>query len=221
MKYKHFTAMAALATALALTSNSATAAAVAVANAGFEEGPELAENGWTRGDFPGWGGSIASGRQRPGDALFDGGLPPSGDGSANEYTGWVNDGALFQSLNEVLIAGKTYTLTVDIGDRLDMAFGGYTLNLYAGAQVFAALSGFDVPEGGWLTKTLTFTATDATVGLGNRLRIGLLGGTQVNFDNVRFDISGDVGPVETPEPAMPALFGLGMISLAVARRRRA
>jgi len=104
---------------------------------------------------------------------------------------------------------------VDVGDRIDWdTFPGYSVALLAGSTVLASESSL-MPNNGWLTSTVNYTALAGNPLLGTALTILLTtGGTQVNFDNVRLDVS----PVPEPETYALLLAGLGLVGFAVRRR---
>jgi hypothetical protein len=71
------------------------------------------------------------------------------------------------------------------------------------------------PNNGWVTSTVNYTALAGNAHLGQALTIRLTSnGTQVNFDNVRLDVS----PVPEPETYALMLAGLGLVGFAARRR---
>ena len=130
---------------------------------------------------------------------------------------WINSGSAAQTLSTVLTANMAYTLMVDVGDRIDWdTFPGYSVALLAGSTILASESSL-MPNNGFLTSTVNYTALAGNPFLGTALTILLTtNGTQVNFDNVRLDAS----PV--PIPAAAWLLGSGLLGLVgVARRKTA
>jgi hypothetical protein len=71
-------------------------------------------------------------------------------------------------------------------------------------------------KGTFLTSTLHFTALSGNPYLGQSLAIQLTAkGTQVEFDNVRLNVS----PVPEPESYALLLAGLGLVGAAAKRRK--
>lgn len=196
---------------LALTlaaSMSANAAPVSIVNPSFEH-QVLADGAWTSGSgqMYGWiqstGGVI-----NPTTANFSNPVP---DGN---NTAWLNSSSATQTLSTALTANMAYTLMVDVGDRKDGNFPGYRVSLWAGNNLLASESSL-VPNDGFLTSTVNYTALAGNPFLGQALKIELhSNGIQVNFDNVRLDVS----PVPEPETYALMLAGLGLVGFAVRRR---
>lgn len=101
-----------------------------------------------------------------------------------DQVGWSSGATLSQVLAETPVAGTTYTLSVDVGDRTDAAFPGYTVALYAGGAPLVQQAGASGSvTNGWTTATVTYTATGSETG---PLEIRLSSaGSQTEFDNVR------------------------------------
>ena len=202
-----------LSAALVLTS--AASQAATVLNPSFEA--DIAGEGNNPGgSFTGWVVSGAAGYQDlPGTTY----TPLPTDGIQNAYANF-GTGVLSQLTSEVITAGNTYTFTVDVG--LLSAFAGTgslgTIRLFGstgGPSVsIAELTGLAPTAGTYLTnQTISYTAlASADPFAGQSVGIALINqaGTQVIFDNVRFDV--------IPEPSTALLGGLG--ALALLRRRR-
>jgi hapalindole biogenesis HpiC1 cyclase-like protein len=161
---------------------------------------------FNNGPIPGWS-TLADGfgSFAPTSAYFNLPLP---DGSIVAYT---NGGALSQTLAGIsLLPNSVYTLSVDVGRRLDKSGVGYSLTLLDGTNVFCTSSNSSglITAGTFQDKTLT-CATGATVP-GGFLSIELTGdGNQIDFDNVRLDVSPST--VATPEPSALALTSVGLL----------
>ena len=197
----------------ALVLASATSQAATVINFSFET--DVAGNGNNiGGSFTGWVTSGAAGYQDlPGTTY----TPLPTDGIQNAYAN-SGIGVLSQTTSETIVAGQTYTLTVDVG----------LLNVFAGSgststiRLFGLTTGigtaivqdaaFAPTPGFYTTRTITYTAPVGGAFDGQTVGIALssAAGTQVIFDNVRFNV--------IPEPSAILLGGLGALGLL--RRRR-
>jgi len=198
-----------LAAAAAFVGQAAGATAIAVNNHSFEASVLAA--GTNNIGIVGWVNSTGG--------AFHPAIGPTGAFSHpvpdGVNTAWLNGGSAIQQLAATLAADTTYTLRVEVGDRRDGVFPGYSVALLAGGTVLATESALR-PDDGFLTSVLSYTTGGSSPLLGRPLAIRLTANaTQVNFDNVRLDAS----PVSAvPEPGIWALLlaGIGI----VARRRR-
>lgn len=109
---------------------------------------------------------------------------PEDDGS-RQTVGSTNDGSLFQVTNEPLIAGKDYTLTLEVGHRNDVATQApFTIRFMAAGQVLAQTGGYDIPAGQWYDVSLTFTVSPAHP-VGSLLEVHLIStGSETHYDNL-------------------------------------
>jgi len=129
-------------------------------------------------------------------------IDPTPDPNDGEQWMWSNHRDHFTTTAVGLQANSTYRLTVDVGDRTDLAFGGATLRLGTGSTFGETLLGANVVANtpplngptatdGWETWISTFTTGPEPVGEGDPIRIELLrNGTQTLFDNVRLEVYG-------------------------------
>ena len=203
---------------LGAVASTAHAAIVPVLNASFED-PTTAQ--FTSGTITNW--TLSSPTQqgvfRP-SAFGPAGIGAT-DPTALDQTAFLNSGFISQTLPSVLTVNTQYTLRVDVGDRADLPFPGYAVQLFAGSTLLSQDSSL-VPVSGWLTSTVTFTALPGNPNLGQNLEIRLVntgGFPQVNFDNVRLDAVGITAPA-VPLPASAAIWGLGALGLGLGFRRR-
>jgi hypothetical protein len=158
--------------------------------------------------MPGWtvGGTNASaGQFEPSSSYFSLPLP---DGNIVAY---INNGSISQTLGVSVLPDSTYTLSVDVGRRFDVAGVNYSLNLLDGSYVLGTCtqsgSNASIAAGTFVDISLTCTTgTSVPAGL---LGIELTGsGRQVDFDNVQLSV---VSAVSTPEPGALALTFVGLL----------
>jgi hypothetical protein len=132
--------------------------------------------------------------------------------SANEYSGtttpgpankpavgipdgkqvaYSNSGTILQTLPNTLTAGLYYTLTVDIGSRLDFPIKDYAIELATKGGRALAIGTSPLPATGKLApSSVSFVAAPNDADLGRPLQIVLgAGRPQADFDNVRLDAS--------------------------------
>jgi hypothetical protein len=206
----------------------ATVGEAAVINPSFED-PDLAEvgNNFVYGSFPGWTAIGSAGVQ---DYAGLGWLPYSTD---DEQHAFVGGGAtLYQTLTETIVDGGVYTLTVDVGQYGGFSGSQGTIRLFGSAGYSTALSNSNgtaelagiAPTPGTysLNQTVTYTAlASGDPFAGQFLGIALVAsaGTQVEFDNVRLDVT--FTEAAGPEPGALGLLGLGLAGLGMRRRRKA
>ena len=96
-------------------------------------------------------------------------------------------------------------------DRLSVTLTGLTWAQYPDGIIGVDVTEFDDPNSrnGFGVSTASFTASSLTLNLN---------GHWDAQDRVRIDLI--TGPVQLPEPASVALFGVGLLGLGVAVRRR-
>lgn len=194
----------------------AWADAVPVQNASFEMTNSLNVScgtgcAFNSGPIPGWTIMGQGGSFQPNSAIFNLPLP---DGNIIAYS---NGGTISQTLAASLTPDTTYTLSVDVGLRLNGAVDvtNYTIALYVGNTLlnsFSASNGL-IPIGTFADETVTYTS-GATVLPGDLSIVLTSDGQQADFDNVRLTESA------VPEPSSLSLLAgaLGVMFLTLRRR---
>ena len=167
---------------------------------------------WYNGDIAGWDHS--------GDAYW-GVWAPTGpwytmDVHDGDSIGYLNEGSIRQTTNHLVKANNVFSLSLDIGNRSDIPFPEYSVNLVAGNTILD--SGSVLPgEGLFSNLTLSYTVLEGDLNIGRLLGIEIAsGGAQLNFDNMH--LSNDAVP--TPEPATMLLLGSGLVGLAGFGRKK-
>ncbi len=195
-----------------LINGTASADSVAVQNASFEQiGSGGLPNGcgtgcaYGYGPIPGWttvGSGGGAWQPGPTGTYFNQAIP---DGSTVAFV----NGTLSQDLDVALLANTEYTLTVDVGDRLDGYRGGWSIALNDGSMQLCTNAGqtAEIAVGTFAQESCTFT-TGSYVPSGDLFIV--LGGSG-SSDNATFD---DVR-VSAPEPESIVLLGAGLFCVAI------
>jgi len=205
---------------------SAWAVSIPVTNPGFEDPFKVEGAPITYNDIVGWPPNPAtslniSGTFNPTTAYYDGEAPEG------QMIAFVNGTGqfIYQTINQEITPGLTYTLQVDVGRSKFATAGwdyqvelrGYRSSDNSYIQLLASDTSLAPELGQFLTSTVTWTAPDSLGGLAyDRLGIGLvnLGSVQVNFDDVRLEA--------VPIPAAAWLFGSGLLGMVgIARKKKA
>ncbi|MEM8994641.1 MAG: IPTL-CTERM sorting domain-containing protein [Acidobacteriota bacterium] len=124
--------------------------------------------------------------------------------------------SLLQETGELLEAGATYTLTVQVGNRTDAGVADYQITLEAEGDVLATGTNPPTPDGGFVTSTTVYEATADQAGRPLTIRMNSLatqGLVQVNFDDVQLVKLSPVTPV-TEVPTL-STFSLALLALLI------
>jgi len=174
-----------------------------VVNAGFEDNV-LDDGAFTSSFAAGW--TVLSTPAGGAGAFNPSTAHLTGQAAEGSNTAYSNGGTISQTLTNTLTEGSTYELSVQVGDRLDTAFPGYTVELWAGGTMLASADQTDlpvVPNDGWVTANVTYEALTGDPQLGQPLEIRLTSaGTQTNFDAVQLTVT---SPVSSPCSTGPGL----------------
>ena len=139
--------------------------------------------------IPGWTVTGGGGSFQPSSAYL---TLPAGDGQTVAFS---DGGMISQVLTSTLQANVTYTLSADVGHRLDGYATGYTIELVAGGNVLNSVTGnsADIPAGALTTESVSYTSP-AMVTPGQLLEIRLIGaGAQSEFDNIKLTVKSNSG----------------------------
>jgi hypothetical protein len=203
---------AALLICFALIGGSAWADGITVQNASFEQSNALPPNNCGSGcsfnssGVPDWVTTgVEAGSWQPGTngVYFNSNAVPGGSTIA-----YVVDASLSQDLGVGLQPNLDYTLTVDVGDRLDgFLSGDYTIALELNGATMCSFTGdnADITPGTFAPETCSFAAP-ATVPSGDlSVVLSDLSG-QATFDDVS---------VTAPEPTSAVLLAVGLLLVVV------
>ena len=193
MKAHHIFKALLLSTVLLLTTTSSLAANIPLLNHNFESDAIPPDPGWTT-RISGWVNSGVSdfGVYFPGDEYHKNMFHNLGNRGQVAY---INRGArISQTVNQSLLAGETYTLTFDTGDRPEYELT-FAARIKANGLVIAQLTSaeMDLKDREWTNNSLSFIATnDMPIGFPVVIEFANLATqpNQVNLDNITFSTAG-------------------------------
>ncbi len=139
--------------------------------------------------IPGWVLVGHGGTWRPGPSFYRGAVPEGTNVAWLDYES-INASVLSQVLVDVLTAGIDYTLSVNVGRRIDYPLALFSVQLAAGGVVLAQETLDSIPVDSFQAVTVSFSAPADHPQLGQPLEIRLTSNAnrqQVNFDDVRLD----------------------------------
>jgi hypothetical protein len=192
----------------------ASAGSITVLNPGFEALVLPGPGAFALGNIPDWSTLGQAATFWPDTAEFPGGAPQGVNVAAVGNN--VGGGMVSQILSATVQADTTYTLMVDVGQRLDFPLVSYTVALIANGVTLASDSSLRPAPGTFLTDTILYNSGSNPAQLGQNLEIQLSGpiGGQADFDDVRLNATA------VPEPASLWLMVSGAVSLLSLPRRR-
>jgi len=202
--------------ALSVIGTAARADTIPVQNASFEISNAMPDPclgtgcSFNYGPIPDWTVTGTGGSWQPSSSYFN---LSTIDGSKVAFS---SGGSISQILGVGLTPNSSYTLSVGIGNRLDLLVANFTIGLFAGTTPLEVLSGTNgsITPGTFADESFTFV-TGVTVAPGN-LMIDLTSSTnQTDFDNVTLTENA----ISTPEASSllllaAGLAGLGMLALS-------
>jgi hypothetical protein len=219
MKLSGLHLMASALLCFGLTAGAAYANPITVVNGDFSQLPDggLSNIDLVKGNFssgtqiPGWVTGSGAGEYAPLDFAFTG-------ANGNNVIAYSNSGMITQTVGSTVVVGDTYTLTVELGYRLDVDFDG-SADLLIDGNHYAA-TGTTPTRGGFSTFTATYTGIAADAGQAITIELNS-SGVQGNYDNVALtDVSPQGNLSAVPEPSALLYLGTGVLSLGGLARRR-
>src|ERR1035438_5178609 len=170
-----------LAVLASLASQSSFGTLLTIVNPSFEN-PVLNNGGYTS-DIPGWQQVGGAGVFWPDSGLFTGSVT---DGN---QIGYINNGSIWQTLTSTLQPNTIYTLSFNVGWRIDDPLSPiYAANLLAGGTTLASVVTPVTPQqGSWETVTATYTTGGTVIPGYLEIQLANQGIDQFDFDNVSLD----------------------------------
>ncbi len=166
--------------------------------------------------FTGWNSfnsGCGTGLLNPDSSQYPGGVAPS----QNNVAYHNGPAGFWQALTNTYQAGTTYTFGLLVGQRLDVGFGGYIIELRSGSGTGALLASttnaVSPGAGAFLPTSVSYTVGSGDAAIGQQIAVVFRGiGVQTSFDNVTVNSS-------VPEPGTYAMVGAGAL-LALLRHKR-
>jgi hypothetical protein len=159
--------------------------------------------------IPGWTMTGDGGSFQPSSTYL---TLPVGDAQTVAFS---DGGMISQVLTSTLQANSIYTLSADVGHRLDGDTTGYTIELVAGGNVLNSVAGdsASIPAGSFATQSVSYTSP-ATVTAGQLLEIRLISaGAQSDFDNITLTVNPIPGLTNSQtRPYEPTSWNCGGVS---------
>ncbi len=158
------------------------------------------------------------------DSFWNAQLNNTPEADANDQAFGSAERDIYQELATTLVANTTYTMTIDIGNRVGGGNAGNpgTPEIYLGygstpgVNYLISIDNASLPaqiDGDWVKWSGQFTTGASPVGEGQALRVELNNGSNVGwFDNVRLDA--------TPIPEPSAAILLAAAGVGLFRRKR-
>ena len=126
---------------------------------------------------------------------------------------------VFQTLNDVLTANTFYTLTVQVGQRLEGDYAGYNIMLISGSNLLAQdYNTLNPIRGEFTLSTVTFyaDASNPFIGQPLEIRLQVLNFGQTNFDDVQ--LSATIETVPAPDAFLLGSMGISFAGWLLRRR---
>ena len=176
-----------------------------VVNGGFEEPARNEDDYGAVNDWTCINGTMGSSAGNWNIATDYGGVSPEGLHVGWAYADTGEEVALAQELTETLAADTAYTLTVEVGYTSYYGMTGYMVQLLAGGEVIAQEDDNTlVTADEFSTLTVAHTSggvSDPNIGLPLQIRLWCLDSGEVEFDDVKLFIDGELAGEYVYDPA--------------------
>jgi len=132
---------------------------------------------------------------------------------ASTQVGWANSQGSLEETVGTLAANEIYVLSVEVGSRVNTppSVTGPVIELIVNGVVAGTATGTIPAAGDWSLYTLTINSASLSSEVGDSVQVFLGSSTtQTGFSDAELNAS--------PEPAMFALVGVGLLGLVTRRR---